>query len=77
MRIRRCAVLYLEPREEVAFDLDGLLSGGDGLHRTPRWLALAPHLGEEVEVDAAEWGQKGSGSFSTGGVPTRAWGVVR
>jgi len=54
MRIRRCAVLYLEPREEVAFDLDGLLSGGDGLHRTPRWLALAPHLGEEVEVDAAE-----------------------
>lgn len=54
MRIRRCAVLYLEPREEVAFDLDGLLTGGDGLRRTPRWLALAPHLGEEVEVDAAE-----------------------
>jgi predicted ABC-type sugar transport system permease subunit len=54
MRIRRCAVLYLEPREEVAFDLDGLLSGSDGLRRTPRWLALAPHLGEEVEVDAVE-----------------------
>jgi putative peptide maturation dehydrogenase len=54
MRIRRCAVLYLEPREEVAFDLDGLLSGGDGLRRTPHWLALAPHLGEEVEVDATE-----------------------
>jgi putative peptide maturation dehydrogenase len=54
MRIRRCAVLYLEPREDVAFDLDGLLSGGDGLRRTPRWLALAPHLGEEVEVDAGE-----------------------
>jgi putative peptide maturation dehydrogenase len=54
MRIRRCAVLYLEPREEFAFDLDGLLSGGDGLRRTPRWLALAPHLGEEIEVDAAE-----------------------
>lgn len=54
MQIRRCAVLYLEPREEVAFDLDGLLSGGDGLRRTARWLALAPHLGEEVEVDATE-----------------------
>jgi hypothetical protein len=54
MRIRRCAVLYLEPREEVAFDLDGLLSGSDGLRRTPRWLALAAHLGEEVEVDAVE-----------------------
>jgi putative peptide maturation dehydrogenase len=54
MRIRRCAVLYLEPHEEVAFDLDGLLSGSDGLRRTPRWLALAPHLGEEVEVDAVE-----------------------
>lgn len=54
MRIRRCAVVYLEPREEVAFDLGTLLSGGDGLARTRRWIALAPHLGEEVEVDAAE-----------------------
>ncbi|NUS39634.1 MAG: putative peptide maturation dehydrogenase, partial [Lysobacter sp.] len=54
MRIRRCSVLYLEPREETAFDLGVLLAGGDGLARTQRWLALAPHLGEEVEVDAAE-----------------------
>lgn len=54
MRIRRCAVLFLEPREETSFDLDVLLAGGDGLRRERRWLALAPHLGEEVEVDAAE-----------------------
>lgn len=54
MRIRRCSVLYLEPREETAFDLAVLLAGGDGLARTQRWVALAPHVGEEVEVDAAE-----------------------
>ena len=54
MRIRRCAVLYLEPREEIRFDLDVLLAGGDGLRRDRRWLALAPHRGEEVEVDADE-----------------------
>ena len=54
MRIRRCAVLLLEPREHARFDLDLLLAGGDGLQRTHRWLALAPHLDAEVEVDAAE-----------------------
>jgi putative peptide maturation dehydrogenase len=54
MRVRRCAILYLEPREDTAFDLASLLAGGDGLARTQRWVALAPHLGEEVEVDAAE-----------------------
>ncbi|MFD0739857.1 putative peptide maturation dehydrogenase [Lysobacter koreensis] len=54
MRVRRCAVLYLEPREEISFDLNVLLSGGDGLRRGSRWLALAPHLGEEVEVDSME-----------------------
>ena len=54
MRVRRCCILYLEPREDTAFDLASLLAGGDGLARSRRWLALAPHLGEEVEVDAAE-----------------------
>lgn len=51
MRIRRCGVVYLEPREQVEFDLSILLTGGDGLTRERRWLALAPHLGKEVEVD--------------------------
>lgn len=54
MRVRRCKVLYLEPREEVEFDLEILLAGGNGMHRERRWLALAPHLGEEIEVDASE-----------------------
>jgi len=54
MQVRRCAVLFLEPREEVGFDLNVLLSGGDGLLREGRWLALAPHLGKEVEIDAVE-----------------------
>ena len=54
MRIRRCSILFLEPREDTTFDLDVLLAGGDGLTRTRRWVALAPHLGEEVEVEATE-----------------------
>jgi putative peptide maturation dehydrogenase len=54
MKVRRCAVVYLEPREEVGFDLRELLNGGDGLRREQRWIALAPHVGEEVEVDADE-----------------------
>jgi putative peptide maturation dehydrogenase len=54
MKIRRCAVLFLEPREDVEFEIGSLLSGGDGLRRERRWLALAPHRGEEIEVDAAE-----------------------
>jgi putative peptide maturation dehydrogenase len=54
MRIRRCAVVLLEPREDTRFDLDALLAGGDGLRRERRWVALAPHLGEEVDVDAGE-----------------------
>lgn len=53
MRVRRCKVLYLEPREEVAFDLGTLLAGGDGLARTHHWVALAPHVGSEVVIDAA------------------------
>src|SRR5688572_30195009 len=54
MQVRRCATVFLEPREEIGFDLDVLLSGGDGLRRDLRWLALAPHRGEELEIDADE-----------------------
>lgn len=54
MRVRRCAVLFLEPREEIAFDLGELLGGGDGLCRDRRWVALAPHVGEMIQVDAVE-----------------------
>lgn len=54
MRLRRCAVVFFEPREEVEFDLGLLLGGGDGLRRDRKWLALAAHLGTEVEVTAGE-----------------------
>ncbi|PPT84519.1 putative peptide maturation dehydrogenase [Xanthomonas theicola] len=54
MHIRRCKVLYLEPREDTRFDLHDLLAGGDGLRRTLHWIALAPHLRAEVGVDAEE-----------------------
>lgn len=52
--IRRCEVLVIEPQETVEFEFESLLSGGDGLHRTLCWRALAPHLGEPVEIDAAQ-----------------------
>ena len=64
MQVRRCATVFLEPREEAGFDLDVLLSGGDGLRRPMRWLALAPHVGEEVEIDAIE--REVLGAFSPG-----------
>ena len=54
MQIRRCATVFVEPREEVGFDLEVLLSGGAGLRRDLCWLALAPHRGEELEIDADE-----------------------
>lgn len=54
MRIRRCALLRLESREETRFDLSALLSGNTGVLSHMRWLAHAPALQAEVEVDAAE-----------------------
>ncbi|SFL14789.1 putative peptide maturation dehydrogenase [Lysobacter sp. cf310] len=64
MRVRRCAVVFLEPREEIGFDLQSLLSGGAGLRRSRRWLALAAHLEGEVELDADE--RELLGRFSPG-----------
>ena len=54
MKIRRCAVLYIEPREELAIDWSALFAGGGTLAASTRWLALAPHLDSEIEVDAAD-----------------------
>lgn len=54
MLIRRCEILMFEPREEVAFQLDSLLSGGNGMVRTRRWVALAPHLDGPITVDARQ-----------------------
>lgn len=51
MKLRRCAVLLIEPRETLDFDLAGLLQGGTGLQATLSWVALAPHLDAEVTID--------------------------
>lgn len=65
MRLRRCAHVMLEPRERTAFELDSLLDGGDGLARTLHWIAHAPHLDGEVELDADE--VLALGRFAPGG----------
>lgn len=54
MKIRRCSVLWLEPREVAHFDLDALLAGGTGVASEMQWFAHAPQLPAEVEIDAAE-----------------------
>jgi putative peptide maturation dehydrogenase len=53
MRLRRCALLHLEPRERLEFDIELLTSGGSGLRDAIEWTILAPHL-PEVTVSAAE-----------------------
>ena len=53
MLIRRCAVVWLEPREVASFQLDDLLSGGTGVVSRLVWFAHAPHLGSAIEIDAA------------------------
>lgn len=53
MRIRRCAVVWLEPRELATFQLDDLLAGGTGVVSRLAWFAHAPHLRAAVEIDPA------------------------
>ena len=54
MRIRRCAALWLEPREETRFDLDVLLAGGTGVVSSMQWFAHAPQRDEPMDVDAGD-----------------------
>ncbi|MEA9740635.1 putative peptide maturation dehydrogenase [Xanthomonas campestris pv. raphani] len=54
MRVRRCAAVYLEPRESVEIDLLDLCAGGSGAARARRWVALAPHLDAECVLSEAE-----------------------
>ena len=53
MQIRRCAVVWLEPREVARFELDDLLQGGTGVVSRLAWFAHAPHLPTPIEVEAA------------------------
>ncbi|TFW23270.1 putative peptide maturation dehydrogenase [Duganella callida] len=52
MKIRRCAVLYVESREDLAIDWQAILSGRNALAGATRWVALAPHLDRELDVGA-------------------------
>lgn len=54
MKVRRCAVVFVELEQEPRFDVGQLLGGGDGLDRSARWLARAPHLPLPVEVTLAQ-----------------------
>lgn len=66
MKLRRCAVLFIEPREELAIDWAALLSGSSALAASLRWVALAPHLERETEIDAAQLA-------ALGGIGQTAW----
>ncbi len=52
MQLRRCAVVWLEPRELATFQLENLLAGGTGVVSRLAWFAHAPHLGTAIEIAA-------------------------
>ncbi|HEX7770745.1 MAG TPA: putative peptide maturation dehydrogenase [Dokdonella sp.] len=54
MRLRRCAILLIEPRERTDFDLGLLLQGGNGLHTSIDQIALLPHIAGEDVLTPAE-----------------------
>jgi putative peptide maturation dehydrogenase len=54
MLARRCAVVFIEPRERLDFDLAKLVSGGTGVEMLLEWIALAAHLDDELLLDADE-----------------------
>lgn len=51
MLVRRCAILALEPREALEFDLSVLFAGEQALASRVQWLALAAHLPAEVPLE--------------------------
>src|SRR6187549_1118912 len=54
MQVRRCTVVFVEPRERLDFDLSRLVAGGTGVAPVREWIALAAHLDEEILLDADE-----------------------
>ncbi|WP_343733309.1 putative peptide maturation dehydrogenase [Duganella sp.] len=64
MLIRRCAALFVEPREDLDVDWAALFSGRGAIGATVQWIALAPHLGQEVVVDAADLAALGGVSLT-------------
>jgi putative peptide maturation dehydrogenase len=62
MKLRRCAVLYIESREDLSIDWRTVLSGGNALASSSHWVALAPHLDQEITIDAAQLAALGGAS---------------
>ena len=54
MQVRRCAMVLVEPRESIDFDLAELALGETGVRERLGWLALAAHCDEEIPLDVAE-----------------------
>lgn len=54
MQVRRCATVFIEPRESIDFDLAELALGETGVRERLSWLALVAHCDEEIPLDAAE-----------------------
>lgn len=54
MQVRRCAVVHVEPRERLDFDLARLVAGGTGVESVREWIALAAHLDAEIPLDGEE-----------------------
>ena len=54
MRVRRCAFVFVEPRERLDFDVGRLVEGGTGVEMVREWIALAAHLDDEQLLDADE-----------------------
>lgn len=63
--VRRCAIVYVEPHEDIEFDLASLFKGATALRSTLTWRAHAPHLDEPVAIDAAELAALGACGEST------------
>jgi putative peptide maturation dehydrogenase len=64
MKLRRCAVLYIEPREELTIDWPTVLAGGKALEASSQWVALAPHLDQEIPIDAGQLAALGGISYT-------------
>ncbi len=54
MNLIRPGFLFLQRRVRPEFSLADLLGGGAGVVRHDEWVALAPHLGREVVLEAAD-----------------------
>jgi putative peptide maturation dehydrogenase len=51
MHLRRPHILLVQRREAKEFDLADLLRGGAGVVTASQWIALAPHLDQEVRIE--------------------------